>query len=234
MWTELQPAPPGPDVRHGSAGVFDPVGDRMIEIGGSGSNDELGDSWALAFGDGPVPTLLSLADIQTEPGHVTLRWQSSNATSLMATVERSVDGSDWAAIGVPRLEGKEFLVYEDRDVSSGRYAYRLDYQDGSVRRTSEPVFVDVKFAVALSLGGFRPNPAAGSWEIVFSLPDAAPARLEIVDVRGRLIFAREVGGMGAGPHHVGLDGSERPAPGIYWLRLLRAGESRIRKGIVVG
>jgi thiosulfate/3-mercaptopyruvate sulfurtransferase len=51
------------------------------------------------------------------------------------------------------------------------------------------------------------------------LPSAAPARLELIDVRGRAVAAREVGG--AGPHVVNLGEGLRLPAGIYMIRLVQ-------------
>ena len=52
-----------------------------------------------------------------------------------------------------------------------------------------------------------------------TLPDAAPARLEVLDVAGRVVLAREVGTLGQGRHALELPGAEDLRPGIYFIRL---------------
>ena len=83
----------------------------------------------------------------------------------------------------------------------------------------------------LSLGGAWPNPARGALRVAFTLLGPGPAKLELLDVAGRKILEREVGGMGAGSHVVGLSEGEKPAPGVYALRL-RAG-GRVLSKIVI-
>jgi hypothetical protein len=184
--------------------------------------------------DGPVPTLLSFADYDTGPGRVSLRWQASDASAISATVERSPDGAAWTPLGAPRLEGTDLLVYDDLGVSAGRWSYRLSYMENGVQRFSEPVTVEVSAAAQLALGGFRPNPATSSSAIAFSLPDARPARLEVLDVRGRILLTREVGGLGAGTHNVRLSDAGRLGAGVYWVRLVRPETTLTRKGVVAG
>jgi hypothetical protein len=64
----------------------------------------------------------------------------------------------------------------------------------------------------------RINPSA-AMSVTFTLPLAAPARLEVVDASGRRVMARSLDGVAAGPHTLDLarDG-ELPA-GIYFVRL---------------
>ncbi|MBI5709004.1 MAG: hypothetical protein HZC42_01695 [Candidatus Eisenbacteria bacterium] len=72
-----------------------------------------------------------------------------------------------------------------------------------------------------ALRGMSPNPGARAGLMRFSLPDAAPSRLELFDMAGRRLWSREVGRLGAGEHAVRLaDGAWLP-PGIYLARLVR-------------
>jgi hypothetical protein len=189
---------------------------------------------ARVMADGPVPTLLSFADYDAGSGRVTLRWQASNAADIRATVERSPDGTAWTPLGATRLEGTDLLVYDDLGVSAGRWSYRLSYLENGVQRFSDAVLVQVSTAAELALGGFRPNPATSNSAIAFSLPDARPARLEVLDVRGRILLTREVGGLGAGTHNVRLSEAGRLGAGVYWVRLVRPETTLTRKGVVVG
>ena len=94
--------------------------------------------------------------------------------------------------------------------------------------------VNVPAAAQLSLGGFRPNPAVSNSAIAFSLPDGRPSRLEVVDVRGRIMLSREVGTLGPGSHNVALSDAGRLGPGVYWVRLVRPETTLTRKGVVAG
>ena len=80
-------------------------------------------------------------------------------------------------------------------------------------------------------GGFgihalTPNPAHRGLVVSFSLPSAAAARLELIDVNGSRRAAREVGALGAGRHTAdfGRDISRLPA-GMYAVRLVQGARS---------
>ena len=88
-------------------------------------------------------------------------------------------------------------------------------------------------AVAFGLQGFRPNPASGVLSIAFSLPQAAPAFFEVLDLAGRRIAVREVGSLGTGRHVVNLAEGARIPPGIYVIRLTQGGRSLTVRGTVV-
>jgi hypothetical protein len=86
----------------------------------------------------------------------------------------------------------------------------------------------------LALRGATPNPAsAARMTIAFELPSDAPARLEVVDVGGRRVMSRDVGGMGAGRHAIDLANGGRIVPGVYWVRLTQGPSSRMARVAVV-
>jgi len=87
--------------------------------------------------------------------------------------------------------------------------------------------------VAFALEGARPNPASGGRvNVAFSLPTGAAARLELLDVSGRRVLARELGSLAPGRHTVNLAAGRRVAPGLYWVRLTH-GASRQQTRVAV-
>jgi len=81
----------------------------------------------------------------------------------------------------------------------------------------------------LALDPIRPNPWSGrALAVTFSLPTAAPARLELVDVTGRRVRQQMLGTPSAGPQMIELDGENPLAPGIYVVRLSQGGVTRTR------
>ena len=83
-------------------------------------------------------------------------------------------------------------------------------------------------ALALAAG---PNPARGEVTARFALPDARPARLELLDLAGRRVAAREVSGAGAHAERFGDLGAL--APGVYLLRLVHGGAVRTARVAVI-
>lgn len=184
--------------------------------------------------DGPVPAQVSLVSANAEPDRVRLAWYVTDAVAFHAAVERRRESSSWEVLGTVSADGTGRIEYQDRGVISGeRYAYRLAYtEEGSERHTAE-TWVDVPRALTLALEGLRPNPAVGAVIVSFTLPTAAPATLELVDVSGRSLLRREIGALGAGRHLLRLEEGARVAPGMYWLRLRQSGRTLIARGVVV-
>jgi hypothetical protein len=123
------------------------------------------------------------------------------------------------------------LHFEDADVRPGvRYDYRLGIRGSGGERYYGETSIAVP-VLALALEGLRPNPAAGEPMASFTLASGSPARLELLDVTGRVWFARAVGDLGPGSHVLRL-GRSVPA-GMYWLRLTQNDRSLLARGVVV-
>ena len=88
--------------------------------------------------------------------------------------------------------------------------------------------------MAFALEGVRPNPSRGEGlTVAFTLPTAASARLELLDVSGRRVAEREVGSLGAGPHALDLSEGRRLTPGLYLLRLTQGTNTRVTRVAVL-
>jgi hypothetical protein len=87
---------------------------------------------------------------------------------------------------------------------------------------------------ALSLDSVRPHPVRGGRPHVrFRLATGAAARLELFDLGGRVVAARDVGALGAGQHDVTLGDGARLVPGLYWLRLTQGARSHAMRVAVL-
>jgi len=72
-------------------------------------------------------------------------------------------------------------------------------------------------ARALALSAPRPNPARGTVVLDVTLPNDSPARIELLDVAGRVMQARVV--QGAGVRKVTFAELGSLAPGLYFARV---------------
>jgi len=82
----------------------------------------------------------------------------------------------------------------------------------------------------LSLSAVRPNPTTGPATIRFRLSGDAPARMEVLDIAGRLVDRRTV--MGAGDHVERLDRIGAWPPGVYCIRVSQGGVARTTRFVV--
>ncbi|WP_412061228.1 T9SS type A sorting domain-containing protein [Rubrivirga sp. IMCC45206] len=84
---------------------------------------------------------------------------------------------------------------------------------------------------ALTLAPPAPNPSRGGAAVRVGLPEAGPARLAVVDMRGREVAVLLDGPLGAGWHEARLP--EGLAAGVYALRLAAGGGVVTRRAVVV-
>jgi DNA-binding beta-propeller fold protein YncE len=115
--------------------------------------------------------------------------------------------------------------YVDPDAAGGCYKLTaVDSNDNSspyaTVSVSGTVGVPAESPLAFTLDEVRPNPVVrGRLTARFILPSDAPATLELVDVTGRRIVARDVGALGPGRHAVDLLEVAGVRSGIYFIRL---------------
>ena len=235
--TPWDPSPAGNWDLYSSGAVFvvAPYG-NTVYVGGDFNRICDQDRYYLArvTADVPVPVLISLASARAENGRVRLTWFAADGRTGAARVYRRTAGSDWQAIASVSADGTGMLAYEDVQVMAGtRYGYRLGVFDAGQELFMGEAWVDVPLAAALALAGLRPNPAVRDLAVAFSLLDASPARLEVLDITGRMVLERQVGALGPGSHVVSL-AQGRPLPaGIYLLRLTQGGRSLTARGAVI-
>jgi hypothetical protein len=185
-------------------------------------------------GAGPTATLTSLLSFEALPDQVTLTWLRGDDAPLEVNVEREEASAGWTMLVRASFDGAGRLRYEDRGVAPGAsYSYRLSWSNSSGEHFTAETRVSVPRSVTLALDGLRPNPAVGTAFVAFTLPDAEAATVEVLDIGGRLMEKRDVGGLGAGRHVVAMNWSGTLHPGAYWLRLTHGERRLMAKGVVL-
>jgi hypothetical protein len=188
---------------------------------------------ARVLSDGTVSALASLVDAAAERGVVRLHWYTPDGSVVRATVERAEAGAEFAARGEVEADGAGHLRFEDHEVTPGAtYEYRLAVLDGATTTYLGQVTIRVPAGVSFGIEGVSPNPAEGALSVAFALESAAPARLEVLDVAGRRVLAREVGALGPGQHILRLEKARLPA-GIYTVRLAQSGRAVVTRAAIV-
>jgi sugar lactone lactonase YvrE len=125
------------------------------------------------------------------------------------------------------------------DPAQPGYTYKLSAVDEhgneslfAVLGPSGIVGVPGEPALAFGLEPVRPNPIAAGRALTvrFTLPRAEAGRIELVNVAGRRVAAREVAG--AGTHVVDLS-AERRESGVYFVRLVQGADVAVRRIVVL-
>ena len=86
----------------------------------------------------------------------------------------------------------------------------------------------MEIPVEFGLGPVYPNPFNSRTTIRFGLDKAAPAKLQMFDLNGKVVVDLFSGQAAAGYHRIAYDGFALPS-GIYWLRLESLGRTRTQK-----
>jgi hypothetical protein len=89
----------------------------------------------------------------------------------------------------------------------------------------------------LAFHGAWPNPVTGQARVAFQLSRSGPVRLNLFDLRGRLVSTLVEGTMEPGPHSVswdrrGQDGRGLGA-GVYWMRLEAEGQEIVKRVVLL-
>jgi hypothetical protein len=231
-WTPLARVGAGPLAE--APIVFDPVHDRVVMAFTAPAAtvpvppDQV---WAMFFGSFEITWQVTTAAWDG----VEVVWRSSLARGLSAMLQRHDESAGrWFDLAEFDFDDSGLLRADDATVHPGtRYCYRLAMTNGTTSTFSDPVWVDVPPAPTLTFAGARPNPSRYGLRVVFSLPDASSARLDVIDVSGRRILSREVGGLGPGLHALDLAEGHPLAPGLYLLRLSHGSEWRSARAVVI-
>ena len=146
---------------------------------------------------------LVISEIVHRPG-----WASGNALVILLT-------------------GSGRRVAESWESSpAGAATLHVEYGGGS-----RPVAVGDRPPLDFALHAVVPTPSRGAVGVELSLPDARPARLDLIDVAGRRVATRELGPLGPGRHRVELAAGLRS--GLYLVRLTQGDRSRTAKAAVL-
>lgn len=195
-----------------------------------GRNEAPGVYAARLVNDGPVAAELALVESSVSSDVVVLHWFAGGGAGLPVTIERRTADSEWSSRFATTCDGTGDLRYEDTDVVAGaRYGYRVTWTEDGARQVSAETWLALPAGItSLALESPYPNPSSGVATLALSLPTAQPARLEIVDLAGRRVAARELA-LGAGRHVLTLHETRGLAPGLYLVRVTHEGESRVAR-----
>jgi predicted GH43/DUF377 family glycosyl hydrolase len=187
-----------------------------------------------------VPTLLqSYAAVPTESG-IRVDWRLSEAGSGMQFSALRCERPDntYAVLRDATVAGSglDYSMTDDNVVPGSEYRYRVDVTDeDGTRVLFETEFVSTPVRVVELLTVAR-NPFHGSLYIDYSITRPGPVRLDIYDVKGRLVRTLVDAPQEAGKHSArwfGLrrDGSSA-ASGVYFVRLESHGQVRTQKAVM--
>lgn len=200
--------PPGLGPFSQSLTLFSNAGPIAVTLQGTGG------------ADCPTSALASPVRAEAGPDRVHLVWYVSAEAGAAVNIYKRASIGDWLRVATVAPDGSGLVAFDDHDVHSGdRIGYRLGIWNGGSEALAAEVWINVP-QLSCSLHGVRPNPGRGPIMVDFSLPDHAPARLELFDVAGRRVATRAVESLGPGSHSVALGSGDLP-PAVYLVRIVR-------------
>jgi len=205
------------------------------------SGPMFGSNLAVQFGPDAtlLPVELSSFASQVNGNSVKLNWStvSEQNNSGFEIQRTNANENDWKKISYIQgngttNEGKNYS-YEDRNVTSGRYQYRLKQIDFNRNYEYHQLANEVEIGVPkkFSLSQNYPNPFNPATKINFELPRSSNVKLSVYDITGKLASELVNEQRAAGYYKVEFNGSNL-ASGMYFYRL-EAGEFSTTKKMIL-
>jgi hypothetical protein len=231
-WQWLPTVGPSVPGRGGVNLVYDPLGNRLALFGGSDDIGVRNDLWTLEFSPGLAPPPAWIVSASAKSGAVHLVWGSGDA-GAQATVFRQTAEGNWSAIAQATADALGEIQYVDASPENRwTQTYRLGIARDGTMSYSVPITVQAQETRHPLLSDAYPNPwRSGAFQLRFQLPAPGPGRLEMVDVRGRVVWATDVTPQGPAPEMFRV--AFRPRSGLYLMRLSQGGDQATLKTVVL-
>jgi hypothetical protein len=162
-----------------------------------------------------------------------LKWSTATEVNNSGfEIQRRAEGSSaWAKVGFIPGAGTSASAHEysyaDRNLSSGRYAYRIKQIDNDgACKYSGSVEVVVNLPKELKLYGNYPNPFNPSTKVQFTVPENGNVRLRVYNVLGQEVATLFNGPAEAGNLYEAAFDASHMTSGLYFS-VMEFGHQRI-------
>lgn len=242
VWTQLFPSGPFPPTGSGETQVYDPLRNRILLFGGSGLGSTV---YAIQFSPS-----LSWGPLTTSGSPKAFSGARAIYDALrdrLVVYGGSGENEVWElSLGGTPTWRKLVIQGLFPPLSSPFYVMAVPSRDRMMFGTMDSITQDIWYVNFLSgtqvgvPGSPRPslaiqaagtNPVSQAVALSFSIPTSDPANLTVMDVRGRVLWSRDVGPLGAGYHRVSVDASL--STGVYFAHLRQSGRSATLKFVRV-
>jgi len=197
-------------------------------------------SAALSSSSVPLPVELVTFAASIIDNSVLLNWITvTEVNNYGFNVERSIKDEEWMGLGFIEGSGnsnsQKNYSFEDRNVTTGTYRYRLKQIDidGSFEY-SQVIDVSVELPGRFELNQNYPNPFNPTTIISYQLSAASNAKLTVYDVLGSSVATIVNEQQEPGNHKVNFNAAEYNLPaGIYFYKLTADNLSATKKFILL-
>jgi choice-of-anchor B domain-containing protein len=183
--------------------------------------------YVLQF-EGITPVELKSFTAFCDGKNVNLNWSTSTEKNNKGfEIQRKADNT-FITIGFVQGAGTTTETknydYSDRDVSPGKYSYRLKQIDfNGTYKYSDEITTEVPSPSEFSLLQNYPNPFNPATKIKFTIPENTLVNLSVYNSLGEVVTTLINNVLNSGNHSIDFDASELPS-GIYFARL-KAGDN---------
>ncbi len=189
--------------------------------------------------NGILPVELSDFSADVIQNNVILKWSTSiELNNSGFNIERSASNGEWNHLGFVKGNGTSSTltsyVFEDKNLFSGKYNYRLKQMDynGSCQYYTLNENVQIGIPERFALNQNYPNPFNPVTKISFDIPAEGNVMLRIFDNMGRLIrtLVNEI--KAAGYYITEFNGADLSS-GTYYCRLESGNFSEVKKLVLI-
>ncbi|MEP0823092.1 MAG: VCBS repeat-containing protein [Ignavibacterium sp.] len=215
---------------------------RITAVDTFGAESDFSGEVNAMFNDLPVPIQLAAFSVSATRLNAELRWRTETETEnygfeierrivqdptfqVQGSLTLNIEPGTWNNIGFVRGSGTSTSPHEysfsDRNLPSGRYAYRIKQVDRSgVFTYTSALEVEIGLAPRdLSLSEPYPNPFNPTTTIEFTLPEDGHVQLKIYDLSGREVATLVDEHRKAGVYQQALFDGSNLASGLYVVKL---------------
>lgn len=186
------------------------------------------------------PVELSTFSSSISKNNVTLNWTTSEEINNSGfEIERKFQNKNWMKSGFVEgnINSTEVInySYSDKNLSSGKYNYRLKQIDlnGNFEYHYLQNQVEVGLPQEFSLSQNYPNPFNPATKIDFDLPEEADIKLFLYDLSGKQVAVLLNDRLSAGYHSLQFKGGQLSS-GMYFYRIItNKGFTSVRKMVLL-
>jgi hypothetical protein len=150
-------------------------------------------AYSYAISPDPMPVELTTFTASVVKSNINLKWRTATEVKNYGfEVERKSNKSDWSKIGFVKGNGNcnvpKNYSFTDKEVTTGKYYYRLKQLDNDGQFKYSPVVeVNIGSAQSYELKQNYPNPFNPSTVISYRLKEEGFVKLSVYDIRGELV-----------------------------------------------
>jgi hypothetical protein len=191
------------------------------------------------FLNGPLPVFLSSFASSVHNKNVSLTWTSTMEINNSGfDIERKLIDGNWTKVGFVKGNGNsntpKTYTFDDRNLSSGKYNYRLKQIDnnGNFEYHALQGFVEVGVPNKFEMSQNYPNPFNPVTKIDFEVPENGMVSIKIYDMLGKEVKTLVNEMKQAGYHTVELNAGNISS-GTYFYRMTAGKFVKTLKMVVV-